>query len=436
MGEERQRVSVATVGCKVNRFESEALEEALRRNGYEVVPPGEPADVVIVNSCTVTHRSDRDTRALVRRARQQNPGARIVVTGCYAEVSPEEALAAGADLVVGTGGKFAVPQLLRDGATGIRKPCGDEGGERFPAVGGLRGRARAYLKVQDGCNAFCAYCIVPYARGRSRSLPLDRVRRGLARLREGGYGEVVLTGVHLGLWGRDLSPPQPFAALLDAAEAAGIPRIRLSSLEPGEITDGLLERLARSGVLCPHLHVPVQSGSDRILQRMGRPYGAELVRERVARAAERIPGLCVGMDLIVGFPGETEEDFRETLRLVEDLPVAYLHVFRFSPRRGTRAWDLPERVPAAEIKRRAAALRAVGEGKRRAFWASQVGRTLPALAERAAAEGRLRLRTRNYLPVEVAWEGTPPREEVMVRIEGAGKTVVRGRVVADGVEPS
>ncbi len=433
MGDRLTRVSVATVGCKVNRFESEALEQSLRERGFQVVGPGEAADVVIVNSCTVTHRSDRDTRALVRRARQAHPGARIVVTGCYAQVAPRELVDVGADLVVGTGAKMSVPDLLERGARGVhRDEPADPVFGRFPEVRGLRGRARAYLKVQDGCEAFCAYCIVPYARGPSRSLPLDRVREGLASLGRAGYREVVLTGVHLGLWGRDLGPPQPLGALLDAAEASGIPRVRLSSLEPGELTPEVVDRLARSDVLCPHVHVPVQSGSDRILAAMGRPYGSNRVRERVRDLAGRIEGVCIGMDLIVGFPGEGEVEFEETVRLVEELPVAYLHVFPFSPRRGTRAWDLPGRVPPGVIKRRAARLRELSQKKREAFWASQVGRTLPALAEAPARSGQaLRFRTRNYLPLEVPWEGPRPADEVLVRVDALDGDVLRGTLVPD-----
>ncbi|WP_025321537.1 tRNA (N(6)-L-threonylcarbamoyladenosine(37)-C(2))-methylthiotransferase MtaB [Deferrisoma camini] len=433
MNDRPPRVSVATVGCKVNRFESEALEQSLRQRGFQVVGPGEAADVVIVNSCTVTHRSDRDTRALVRRARQAHPGARIVVTGCYAQVAPQDLVDVGADLVVGTGAKMSVPDLLERGACGVhRDEPADPVSGRFPEVRGLRGRARAYLKVQDGCEAFCAYCIVPYARGPSRSLPLDRVREGLASLGRAGYREVVLTGVHLGLWGRDLDPPRPLEALLDAAESSGIPRVRLSSLEPGELTPAVVDRLARSDVLCPHVHVPVQSGSDRILAAMGRPYGADRVRERVGDLAGRIEGVCIGMDLIVGFPGEGEAEFEETVRLVEELPVAYLHVFPFSPRRGTRAWDLPGRVPPGVIKRRAARLRSLSQEKRQAFRRSQVGRVLPALAEGPARGGAaLRFRTRNYLAVQVDWQGPRPVDEVPVRVDALDGDVLRGTLVPD-----
>ncbi|NTU60381.1 MAG: radical SAM protein, partial [Deltaproteobacteria bacterium] len=253
-------------------------------------------------------------------------------------------------------------------------------------------------------------------------------------LREGGNGEVVLTGVHLGLWGRDLAPPRPFADLLDAAEASGVPRVRLSSLEPREVTAEVVGRLASSPVLCPHLHVPLQSGSDRILRAMGRPYTAVELRDAVEAAHGRVPGICLGFDVIVGFPGEDSAAFGETLGLLEGLPFAYLHVFPFSPRRGTAAWDLPGRVPEGEVKERAAALRALSRRKRGAFHEEQLGRVLGALPEGDADGGRLRLTTRNYVPVVVPWEGPAPAGEQRVRLEEVRGGEVLGRLVAGAAE--
>ncbi len=426
------RVCVVTLGCKVNQYESRALEEELRSRGHVLVPFGEPADVVVVNSCTVTHRSDRDTRAWVRRARRANPGIRVVVTGCYAQVDPEALREMGVDAVVGTGEKPVIPRLLEEGAGGVLVGDPSRARELRPApVSRFGGRSRAYLKVQDGCEAFCAYCIVPYARGPSRSLPLEHVRAGLDRLREVGYREVVLTGVHLGLWGRDLVPPRPFEDLLDAAEGAGIPRVRLSSLEPNEISDGVIGRIARPGALCPHLHVPLQSGSDRVLRAMGRPYTVAEFRRRLEAAARAVPGVCLGLDVIVGFPGESPEDFEATRELLEGLPVAYLHVFPFSPRRGTPAAERPDRVPADEIRRRARVLRELSERKRREFHGAQVGLRLPALPEGEPRGGVLRLRTRNYVPVRVPWAGPAPRDEVTVLLERVREGWVDARPVPE-----
>jgi threonylcarbamoyladenosine tRNA methylthiotransferase MtaB len=424
------RVAIVTLGCKVNQYESQALAEALEKRGHEVVPFTEGSDAVIVNSCTVTHRSDRDTRALARRARRINPAARIVVTGCYAQTEPATLAGLGVDAVVGTGEKHSIPDLLDNRATGVL--VGDVADLRALApapVSRFAGKARAFLKVQDGCDAFCAYCVVPYARGPSRSLPLDEVRRGLARLRQTGHGEVVLTGVHLGLWGQDLDPPLPFLDLCRAAEAAGIPRVRLSSLEPGELGGELVALLRASDVLCPHLHVPLQSGSDRILAAMGRPYRASEFRDRVAEALDTIPGLCLGLDVIAGFPGEDDAAFRETRELLERMPFAYLHVFPFSPRPGTRAYDLPHRVPQAEIKIRAAALRDLSTAKRMAFYGAHVNSVMPALPEGKPEVGWLALRTRNYIPVRAPVDNAGPEQEWMVRIERLEGRRVFGRLV-------
>lgn len=425
------RVSIATLGCKVNQYESRALEELLEARGHVVVPFGEAAEAVVVNTCTVTHRSDRDARALLRRARRANPGARLVATGCCAQTDPGALWAAGADEVLGTREKARVPDAVEGGgARGGAAPAGDA-----PlAVRGFPGRARALLKVQDGCESFCAYCIVPYARGPSRSLPLPEVEEGLGRLRDSGHREVVLAGVHLGLWGRDLQPPLPFAALLAAGEASGVPRVRLSSLEPGELTPEVVARMRDSAVLCPHLHVPLQSGSDRVLEAMGRPYTAAAFRERVAEAAGAVPDLCLGLDVIVGFPGEGEAEFEETRGLLETVPFAYLHVFPFSARPGTRAFSWAGRVPEPEVRRRAAVLRALSRRRRHDFQRSQLGRTAAALAEGRAEGDVLRLRTRNYVEVRIPWQGEPPEGEVRVLLERVSGGVVRGRAVGPAIE--
>lgn len=423
------RISVLTLGCKVNQFESGALEEALEARGHRLVPFGEPADAVVVNTCTVTHRSDRDARALIRRAQRANPGARIVATGCLAQVAPETLRALGVAAVVGTAEKGTIPDLLEAGAGGVF--VGDVAGASAlepVALRRLRGRTRPFFKVQDGCDAFCAYCIVPHARGPSRSLPPGDVRAGLSQLAGAGHREVVLTGVHLGLWGRDLTPPRPFGELLDEAEACGVPRVRLSSLEPREVTAEVVARLAGSAVLCPHLHVPLQSGSDRILRAMGRPYTAAEFRATVERAAEAVEDLCVGLDVIVGFPGEDEAAFRETLDLLGSVPFAYLHVFPFSARRGTRAWDLPDRVPEPAVKERAAALRALSRERREGFAQRFVGRTLPVLAEGDPEGGVLRGTTRNYLSVRLPWQGPPPAGEVDAELIGRDGGALRGRL--------
>ncbi|MBE0617401.1 MAG: MiaB/RimO family radical SAM methylthiotransferase, partial [Proteobacteria bacterium] len=348
-------------------------------------------------------------------------------------VEPQALAALGVDAVVGTGEKQQIPTLLESAATGVR--VGDAASLRDFSLAPVKrfgGRARAFLKVQDGCACFCAYCVVPYARGPSRSLPLAEVRAGLERLREAGHREVVLTGVHLGLWGRDLAPLQTFGALLDAAERAGIPRVRLSSLEPGELTEDVISRLEASGILCPHLHVPLQSGSDRVLEAMGRPYDVTEFRRRVEAALAAVPGLCVGLDVIAGFPGEDDGAFGETLALLEALPLAYLHVFPYSPRRGTRAAELGNRVPEPVVKERARRLRELSRKKRKVFEQKQLGSAMLALPEGWAAPDLLTVRTRNYIEVRIPWQEPIPDGELAVRLDRLDREGVVGHAATGG----
>jgi len=422
------RARILTQGCKVNQYESRALEEALAARGYTLAGEGEAeVALVVINTCTVTHRSDRDARALIRRARREHPGARVVVAGCLAEVDPDAVLALGADLVVGAAGKGELAALADSARRGLATAGAPPPLSLVPEpVHRFGGRARAYLKVQDGCDAHCAYCIVPHARGPSRSLPPEEVARGLDRLREAGHAEVVLTGIHLGAWGRDLSPPLPLTALLDLAEASGIPRVRLSSIEPMELDDEVIERVAASGVLCPHLHVPLQSGSDAVLSRMGRPYGAAEFLARMYKAFGRIPDLCLGLDVIVGFPGETEDEFLATETLLDRLNFCYLHVFPYSARKGTPAHAMENQVEEGVKRERAARLRALSKAKTEKFRRAAVGRVWPALAEGVAEGGRLVFRTRHYVPILVGRMDPIPDGETAVLAKGFEDGEVRG----------
>jgi threonylcarbamoyladenosine tRNA methylthiotransferase MtaB len=423
-----KKVKIMTLGCKVNQYESRALGEALEREGYAVARGGhksdESPDVVVINTCTVTHRSDSDARAMVRRAQREHPGAKIVVSGCYAETDPEAVASLGADLVVGTAQKAELARFIVEERLGVFSGDADTVATLDPApVSGFE-RSRAFFKVQDGCEAYCAYCIVPFARGPSRSLAPEEVGAGLKRLVDGGHREIVLTGIHLGYWGKELDPVQSFTRLLEIAEGCGADRVRLSSLEPLELTDEVIGRVAASDVLCPHLHIPLQSGSDTVLARMGRPYTAGQFRKSIESALERIEGVCLGFDVIVGFPGETEAEFNETLALLEALDFCYLHVFPYSPRKGTRAFEMEGRVADVEIKRRGAVLRTLAREKREAFYRSHVGQTTTVLAERflnegAGAQKRLvRARTANYIEVDLEWQGSLPVTQIPVRLVG------------------
>jgi threonylcarbamoyladenosine tRNA methylthiotransferase MtaB len=335
------RVALKTLGCKVNQYDSQEIREAFEQAGYVLVPFEEAADVYVINSCTVTGEADKDARKLARNAKRRSPGALVVMTGCYAATRADEVGAIPeVDLVVprtGTGPLCVPdhdPQAVLVACVQGRK----EGLSRFP------GHTRAFVKVQDGCDSRCAYCVVPLARGPSRSRPLPEALAQVTQFARAGHREVVLVGVHLGMYGQDFAPPVTLAELVrQCLRVEGLGRLRLSSLEPREVTDELVELIAEHApqpgqpgpFLCRHLHLPLQSGDDEVLRRMGRPYDAAVFAELVCRVAGRIPGVALGADVMVGFPGETDEAFANTVQLIEALPLTYLHVFSYSRRPGT-----------------------------------------------------------------------------------------------------
>ena len=434
-------VAITTLGCKVNQFESEAMMESLEKQGYRIVPFGERADITIINTCTVTHRADFQSRQMVRRVYRSNPDTRIVVTGCYAQVDAEKlSKIEGVTYVLGNREKNSIVQFLpRMEEETLPKIQVEEIEEAVlfedtPSLS-FRYHTRAFLKIQDGCNASCSYCIVPRARGRSRSLGPERVLVHLKELKEKGYKEVVLTGIHLGAYGLDLSPPVPLEKLLEEVEDAESPlRVRLSSMEPGDFSPGLITLLSRSNKLCPHLHIPIQSGDDEILKGMNRNYSRSFVSDLVRELHEKIPMVSIGADIIVGFPGETEERFQNTVDLISSLPLTYLHVFPFSKRKGTPAAQLPGEVRDEEIKTRAERLRTLGKEKRMAFYQGFVGKEIAVLVEDREKGGKgWRGLTRNYIPVFLAEEGMLQErdggnEEIVVSVTGMTEKGLIGRV--------
>lgn len=414
-------VALATLGCKTNQFESAAMEERLRGAGYRIVPFEEGAELVIVNTCTVTAATDAQSRNLIRRARRINPAARVVVTGCYAQVDPDALRAIpGVSLVLGNEEKRDFLRLLEE-PQGAPVQVSDirAAAEAVPlAVTSFAERSRAFVQIQNGCDAFCSYCIIPYARGSSRSLPPGQVIEQVRRLAGGGYPEVVLTGIHIGGYGQDLEPRTTLLELVRRLEAeTAVPRLRLGSVEPTEIPQELIEAVATSAVLCPHFHIPLQAGDDSVLRRMNRHYATDFFRELVEGIRARIPQAAIGLDVIAGFPGETEAEFDNTLRLIESLPVTHLHVFPFSRRAGTPAADMPNQVPGDVARERAARLRALGEEKNRAFSAGFIGHDLEVVAEGARVDGRYKGISRHYLPVSFAGPEGLEGATVQVRVE-------------------
>jgi threonylcarbamoyladenosine tRNA methylthiotransferase MtaB len=426
-----KRVAIATLGCKTNQFESAAMIEQFEKAGYAVVPFTQPADIYVVNSCTVTARTDAETRRLIRRARRLNPAARIVATGCYAQVAP------GAleqmpelDSVLGNREKQDIIGLVETGESRVSDIAGELTAGPLK-LESFAEHTRAFLQAQNGCNSFCAYCIVPYARGRSRSVPLDAVLQGVRNLAANGYREVVLTGIHLGAYGLDLTPPESLTGLVRLIDAEGlVPRLRIGSLEPNELTDELLALTARSEIVCPHLHLPLQSGSDTVLLRMGRHYTASFFRELMARISAALPQAFIGADVIAGFPGESDAEFDETLKLIEDLPFSDLHVFPYSSRPGTKAAKMSGQVPGNVINKRAALLRGSAAGKKEGFLKRQVGRKLQVLVQGYdETSGVCNGISRNYVIVKFQGRKEMINTEQVVKVDEIAGEHVTGKIV-------
>ncbi|MGH7414270.1 MAG: tRNA (N(6)-L-threonylcarbamoyladenosine(37)-C(2))-methylthiotransferase MtaB [Candidatus Rokuibacteriota bacterium] len=434
-------VALATLGCRLNQVESQEMGALLEGRGFRVVEAGAGAQVYVVNTCTVTGRADLSDRQLIRRIARENPDAYLVVTGCYAQTDPEAAAAiAGVDLVVGNQEKYRLPELLGSLTRRARPSVAVadiRAAREVPIAPFARvaGRSRAFVKIQDGCQHRCAFCIVPAARGRSRSqepkVVLDQVRA----LVEAGYLDITLTGVDIGHYGWDLYPRTTLAALLRAlAEVGGLRWLRLSSVLPSYFTAELVEAVTTLPVMAPHLHLPLQSGSDRVLRLMRRPYHTGMYRALVGRLAAAIPELGLGADVIVGHPGETEEDFEATVRFVEALPFTSLHVFSYSDRKGTEAARHPDHVTPAVIRERGGRLRRLGADKNLAFRRGLIGarREAVVLESRDRRTGLLAGLTANY--VEVLFEGpdTLGRRMVPLTITEAHPDRTQGRIEESG----
>lgn len=401
-----KKVAVYTLGCKVNQVESEQIKESFVRKGYQVVGIEEVADVYVINTCTVTHVSDRKSRAMLRRARRKNPAAIVVATGCFAEISAEQiAGMPEVDIVVGNQEKERVADLVdeyqaRKGT--IVKVGGSVPGLRYSPVGytGAHERTRAFVKIQDGCESYCSYCIVPFTRGPVRSKHPHDVCREIENLVALGYREVVLTGIHTGMYGKDIQG-WDVARLLDKVldNVQGDYRLRLSSIEPLEISDELISLIEADRRLCRHLHIPLQSGSNRVLKQMNRRYTRDFYQNLVEGLVTRVPGIAVTSDVMVGFPTETEADFLDTLHLAEDLPFYDLHVFQYSPKPGTRAYTLSPQVEPQVRERRSHLLLDLADRKKAGFIEKFLGQTLTVLVEEEAGNGKFEGLSDNYIRV-------------------------------------
>ncbi len=425
--------AIVTLGCKTNQFESAAMAEKLSAAGYRQCDFEEGADLLLVNTCTVTANTDAQSRKLIRRARRNNPQARIVVTGCYAQVDAT-ALAElpGVSLVLGNQEKNGLLEQLASHDDQARIAVGDirnSDGEVALEVAGEAQRSRAFLQIQNGCDAFCSYCIIPYARGRSRSVEPPAILEQVAALVAAGHQELVLTGIHIGQYGKDLHTPTDLLALLQQIEPQlqGA-RLRLGSLEPMELPAKLRRYIAASDQICAHYHIPLQAGSDRVLQAMKRNYTTQFFAELLQDLRTRQPHAGIGIDLIVGFPGESDAEFEETYRFVDSLPVSYLHVFPYSRRSGTSAASLAGQIPVNIARLRAARMRQLGEEKQRQFARDFVDLSLEVIAEAGFKKGKMRAVADNYLSIQLPADETLVGKRQRIRVTGYRRQGLEGEM--------
>lgn len=437
------RIAAATLGCKLNQYETEAVVGQFRALGWQSVPVEEEADLVLVDTCTVTDRADQKARSLVRQIIRRNPLAVVVVMGCYGQSAAADlARIPGVDYVVGTGEKRGLAQLLgtpekqAEAVVMVARPGGREDRDLL-ALDAFQHQTRAWLKIQDGCDVFCTFCIIPFTRGRSRSMLPEAILEQARRLLDGAFTEIVLTGVHMGDYGRDLTPSRTLAWLCARLlELPGLGRLRLSSIEPWDITDELLATMASDKRFCPHLHTALQSGSEEILAAMGRRIDVRGIQSLFERVDQYLPGAGLGSDLICGFPGETERHARETYRLVEASPLGYLHVFPYSRRSGTQAAKRADPVLPAVKKARCKEMLELGAQLQARSHSHALGQVAEVLLERGTSARELDgppllygytpdyLRVECFLPAHVHMDAAVGRLHPLRLVEDAGEHMI------------
>lgn len=418
--EEKLKVALYTLGCKVNQYETEALAQLFREQGYDIVDFSEKADVYVINTCTVTHLSDRKSRQMIRRAKKTNPEAKIAVMGCYAQMAPEEVKKIpGVNIITGVQNRRGIMEMLQEiGEEQQVKVNGMEEAafEEIP-LGEVR-RTRAFIKIEDGCEHYCSYCLIPYARGPVRSRKLKDIVDEVQRLVDLGTREIVLTGVNLGAYGKDLKGSVTLAEVICGLnQLPTLGRIRLSSLEPTDFTMELIEAIVESEKVCPHLHIPLQSGDDEILKRMNRRYNTDEYRKLVNFLRYVLPNLALTTDIMVGFPGEQEENFDRSYRFVEEMSFSRLHVFKYSPRSGTAAAKFKDQVSPQEKEHRSKKLIQLGERMAEDYAGQFVGREVEVLFEEEISGGYLEGLSEHYLRVRAKADPENKGKVVLVRVE-------------------
>lgn len=432
------KVALHTLGCKLNFSETSAIGKQFLRNGFEIVDFNNVADVYVLNTCTVTENAEKDCRQLIRHTLKKNPDAYIIITGCYAQLKPNEiAQIDGVDLVLGNQEKFDVFSYLK-------KIENSDSSTKFPAlISGKNlaciyvsntdqlndfgwahsseadSRTRAYLKIQDGCDYKCSFCTIPLARGKSRSLEIQKIIKQFNQILNEGYKEIILTGVNVGDYGRK-NGYDLYQLLSELISIEGDFRIRISSIEPNLLSDEILELTKSSDKICKHFHIPLQSGSNKILRLMQRRYEREYYRDLIFKAKEIIPDLGIGVDVIVGFPGETDADFLETEKFIEELPISYLHVFTYSERPNTKAINFPDSVDIATRKKRNHILRNLSDKKRRDFFNSMLDKNLNVLFEYENYDGMMKGYSSNYIRLAVPFNEDLINQFVNIKIDKVG----------------
>lgn len=383
-------VAFTTLGCRVNQYDTDAMRGLFIQSGYTPVDFDEKADIYVINTCSVTNMGERKSRQLIRKAKRTNEDAYIIVTGCYAQLAPEAiATIDGVNLVIGTNNRHRVVELVEQLESTekqisiVRNIMEQATFEEMPLYGNEIDKARAFMKIQEGCNNYCTFCIIPYTRGKLKSRRVEGIVKEAKRLVEHGYHEIVLTGIHLGNYGIELLEKPNLAHVVKALlEIPGLERIRLGSIESVEVSEELVDLMAKDPRFCTHLHLPLQAGSDHILKLMNRHYNLQEFKDLIARLRSRIPGLAITTDIIAGFPGETDEDFEETMRTVEEIGFTHIHAFPYSKREGTPAATMEDQVPEAVKKTRVALLKSLGQKGLQKFAEQMIGKPAEILIER------------------------------------------------------